>query len=115
MIPNKYHCTKKLSLKNIGVVNYRKWYLIILTIVMIVGFSTSIYLYMLDKYSLLYYGDAVSHLVRAREFVNSARPGLLEQIGTGWLPLPHLLLLPTALEPLQAYHVLQLLLCLYIE
>ena len=68
---------------------------------MIVGFSTSIYLYMLDKYSLVYYGDAVSHLVRAREFVDSARPGLLEQMGTGWLPLPHLLILPFALvDPL---------------
>lgn len=68
---------------------------------MIVGFSTSIYLYVLDKYSLLYYGDAVSHLVRAREFVDSARPGLFEQIGTGWLPLPHLLILPFALvDPL---------------
>ncbi|HXX95906.1 MAG TPA: hypothetical protein VEL11_02150 [Candidatus Bathyarchaeia archaeon] len=91
------HFTKKLSLRNTDVVIYRKWSLIILTIVMIVGFSTSIYLYMLDKYSLLYYGDAVSHLVRAREFVDSARPGLLEQIGTGWLPLPHLLIVPTAL------------------
>jgi hypothetical protein len=83
------------------VIAYHKWSLIILTIVVIVGFSTSIYLYMFDKHSLLYYGDAVSHLVRAREFVDSTRPGLLEQMGTGWLPLPHLLILPTALvDPL---------------
>lgn len=35
------------------------------------------------------------------EFVDSARPGLLEQMGTGWLPLPHLLILPFALvDPL---------------
>jgi hypothetical protein len=75
--------------------------LLILSTVVIVGFFTSVCLYALDKHSLVYYGDAVSHLVRSREFVDSARPGLLDQIGTGWLPLPHLLMLPFALvDPL---------------
>ena len=96
-----YHFTKKLLVRSTDGIIYHKWSLIILTIVEIVAFSTSIYLYVLDKYSLVYYGDAVSHLVRAREFVDSARPGLLEQMGTGWLPLPHLLILPFALiDPL---------------
>lgn len=64
MILDKYHFTKKLLVRSTYGIIYHKWSLIILTIVVIVGFSTSIYLYMLDKYSLVYYGDAVSHLVR---------------------------------------------------
>lgn len=42
---------------------------------------------------LLYYGDAVAHLNIARRIVDSRTPGL-DQIGTVWLPLPHLLTLP---------------------
>jgi 4-amino-4-deoxy-L-arabinose transferase-like glycosyltransferase len=71
--------------------------LILLIVVLATGLSFAVYLYTLDKYSLLYYGDAVSHLVRAREFVDSANPGIFEQLGTAWLPLPHLLLLPFTL------------------
>ncbi|MFA5834669.1 MAG: hypothetical protein WDA22_14410 [Bacteroidota bacterium] len=41
----------------------------------------------------MYFGDAVSHIVRARQFLDSQQPGFLN-IGTVWLPLPHLLLLP---------------------
>ncbi|MFZ4621540.1 MAG: ArnT family glycosyltransferase [Bacteroidota bacterium] len=43
--------------------------------------------------SFLFFGDAVSHLVRARQFIDSQQPGLIN-IGTVWLPLPHLLLIP---------------------
>ncbi len=42
---------------------------------------------------LLYYGDAVAHLNIARRIVDSRTPGY-PQIGTVWLPLPHLLMLP---------------------
>jgi hypothetical protein len=42
---------------------------------------------------LLYYGDAEAHLNIARRMVDSRTPGY-DQIGTVWLPLPHLLLLP---------------------
>jgi hypothetical protein len=42
---------------------------------------------------LLYYGDALSHLNIARRMVDSRTPGF-DQIGTVWLPLPHLLMLP---------------------
>lgn len=62
-----------------------------------IGISAATILYSLDRFSLLYYGDSVSHLVRAREIVDSNNPGLFEQLGTVWLPLPHLLLLPFAL------------------
>ena len=75
--------------------------LILLVVVLVIGLLSAAYLFRLDKYSLLYYGDAVSHLVRAREFVDSTNPGIFEQLGTAWLPLPHLLLLPfTLIDPL---------------
>lgn len=41
----------------------------------------------------LYYGDAESHLDIARRIVDSRTPGY-DQIGTVWLPLPHVLMLP---------------------
>lgn len=41
----------------------------------------------------LYYGDANAHLNIARRILDSRQPGW-EQIGTVWLPLPHLLALP---------------------
>ncbi len=43
----------------------------------------------------LYYGDAEAHLNIARRFVDSRNPGA-NQIGTVWLPLPHLLMAPLA-------------------
>ncbi len=42
---------------------------------------------------LLYYGDALAHLNIARRVVDTRYP-TLQQIGTVWLPLPHLLMLP---------------------
>jgi hypothetical protein len=42
---------------------------------------------------LLLYGDAVAHINIARRVIDSQTPGLL-QLGTVWLPLPHLLMLP---------------------
>jgi hypothetical protein len=43
--------------------------------------------------ALLNYGDAVAHLHIARRVFDSHRPGL-SQLGSVWLPLPHILLLP---------------------
>lgn len=40
-----------------------------------------------------YYGDAQAHLNIARRVLDSQTPGAL-QIGTVWLPLPHLLMMP---------------------
>jgi len=42
---------------------------------------------------LLYYGDAQAHLNIARRLIDSRTPNY-EQIGTVWLPLPHLMMLP---------------------
>ena len=53
-------------------------------------------LYLIDENSFLYYGDAVSHLYSARRFVDSNDPGII-QMGTVWLPLPHLMMLPVSL------------------
>jgi 4-amino-4-deoxy-L-arabinose transferase-like glycosyltransferase len=42
---------------------------------------------------VLYYGDAESHFDIARRILDSRTPGV-EQIGTGWLPLLHIVLIP---------------------
>ena len=44
-------------------------------------------------HAMLNYGDAVAHLHIARRIFDSHRPGL-SQLGSVWLPLPHLLMLP---------------------
>src|SRR6266436_5741014 len=51
------------------------------------------FLYYLQKSDLLLYGDAVAHINIARRVFDSQTPGLL-QLGTVWLPLPHLLMIP---------------------
>ena len=43
----------------------------------------------------LFYGDAAAHLNIARRLLDGRNPGY-EQIGTVWLPLPHLLMMPFA-------------------
>jgi hypothetical protein len=63
------------------------------------GVALACYLYNVNSHSLLYYSDSISHLVRARQLVDYSSPGL-EQIGTVWLPLPHLILLPFSLVDL---------------
>jgi hypothetical protein len=47
--------------------------------------------------ALLLYGDAVAHLNIARRVVDSRTPGPL-QLGSVWLPLSHLLMLPLVLS-----------------
>src|SRR5258708_37165015 len=51
------------------------------------------FLYYLQRSDVLLYGDAVAHINIARRVFDSRTPGLL-QLGTVWLPLPHLLLIP---------------------
>jgi hypothetical protein len=46
---------------------------------------------------LLLYGDAVAHINIARRVIDSRTPGLL-QLGTVWLPLPHMLMIPFLLS-----------------
>lgn len=47
--------------------------------------------------TILWFGDAVAHLNIARRVFDSRTPGPL-QLGTVWLPLPHLLMLPFLLS-----------------
>ncbi|HTF45395.1 MAG TPA: hypothetical protein VK641_15935 [Terriglobales bacterium] len=51
------------------------------------------FLYYFRHGDVLLYGDAVAHTNIARRIFDSRTPGLL-QLGTVWLPLPHLLIVP---------------------
>src|SRR3981081_1811555 len=51
------------------------------------------FLYYLKQSNLLLYGDAVAHINIARRVFDSQTPGPL-QLGTVWLPLPHVLTMP---------------------
>jgi hypothetical protein len=55
--------------------------------------SIGAFFYYLRRNDLLLYGDAVAHINIARRVIDSRTPGLL-QLGTVWLPLPHLLMVP---------------------
>jgi len=51
------------------------------------------FLFYYQRGEILLYGDAVAHINIARRVFDSKTPGLL-QLGTVWLPLPHLLMIP---------------------
>src|SRR4051812_13694570 len=59
--------------------------------------SIAAFFYHLRHDDLLLYGDAVAHINIARRVFDSRTPGLL-QLGTVWLPLPHLLMIPFLLS-----------------
>ena len=61
------------------------------------GVSLVSLLYCVRHSELLLYGDAVAHMGIARRVFDSRTPGLL-QLGTVWLPLPHLLMIPFVLS-----------------
>jgi hypothetical protein len=55
--------------------------------------SVFTFLFYLKNSQVLLYGDAVAHINIARRVFDSRTPGPL-QLGTVWLPLPHLLMIP---------------------
>src|SRR6266436_3344493 len=55
--------------------------------------SIFFFLFYFRRGEVLLYGDAVAHINIARRVFDSRTPGLL-QLGTVWLPLPHLLMVP---------------------
>jgi hypothetical protein len=55
--------------------------------------SVAAFFYYFSHGELLLYGDAVAHINIARRVFDSRTPGLL-QLGTVWLPLPHLVMIP---------------------
>ena len=57
----------------------------------LISLASFLYFYSHDK--ILLYGDAVAHINIARRVFDSQFPGLA-QLGTVWLPLPHLLMIP---------------------
>src|SRR5260221_3365149 len=65
----------------------------VLVVQLAAAVSIASFFYCLRHGDLLLYGDAVAHINIARRVFDSRTPGLL-QLGTVWLPLPHLLMLP---------------------
>src|SRR5579859_3916320 len=55
--------------------------------------SVLAFLFYFRRGEVLLYGDAIAHINIARRVFDSQTPGLL-QLGTVWLPLPHLLMIP---------------------
>jgi hypothetical protein len=55
------------------------------------------FLFYFKRGEVLLYGDAIAHINIARRVFDSKTPGLL-QLGTVWLPLPHLLMIPFLLS-----------------
>ena len=60
---------------------------------LLAAISVSALLWCASRGYTLYYGDAEAHLNIARRVLDSRTPGP-EQLGTVWLPLPHVLMLP---------------------
>jgi hypothetical protein len=69
------------------------WLALTGVIAMLVAISIAAARWCLHRGYVLYYGDAEAHLNIARRILDSRTPGP-EQLGTVWLPLPHLLLIP---------------------
>jgi hypothetical protein len=59
--------------------------------------SVMSFLFYFKRGEVLLYGDAIAHINIARRVFDSKTPGLL-QLGTVWLPLPHLLMVPFLLS-----------------
>ena len=68
--------------------------LFLCAIVLALCSAVAIYFVQLEG-TALHYGDAAAHLNIARRLFDGRNPGY-EQIGTVWLPLPHLIMMPFA-------------------
>jgi 4-amino-4-deoxy-L-arabinose transferase-like glycosyltransferase len=71
------------------------WWDTLLAVVVLALLSAAAVRFVYQRGYILYYGDAVAHLNTARRITDSRTPGL-DQLGTVWLPLPHLLMVPLA-------------------
>lgn len=68
--------------------------LVVTFVAVVVGLAACIYT--TRNGSNLWYSDAQSHLTIARRIFDSKAPGF-QQLGTVWLPVPHMLLIPLVL------------------
>jgi hypothetical protein len=57
------------------------------------GISVAALIYYYRHDAIMLYGDAVAHMNVARRVLDSRRPGPA-QLGTVWLPIPHILMIP---------------------
>src|SRR3990167_7161931 len=75
---------------------YRLWmkYHVFLILIFLVGLSSFSFLIYYQNGLGLDYNDARSHLDIGRRVVEGLKPGLA-QLGSVWLPLPHILMIPT--------------------
>jgi len=69
----------------------RREYILLAGITGVVSVAALVFYY--QRNAILLYGDAVAHLNIARRVFDSRTPGLF-QLGTVWLPLPHVLDIP---------------------
>ncbi|HWS18259.1 MAG TPA: glycosyltransferase family 39 protein, partial [Candidatus Elarobacter sp.] len=69
----------------------RRDYLLLTSIAVAISVGALIFYY--HQGAILLYGDAMAHIHIARRVFDSRTPGLF-QLGTVWLPLPHLLDIP---------------------
>ncbi len=70
----------------------QSWLELALVVVVLAAIGGAATIYVNHSGWTLYYGDAEAHLNIARRIVDSRRPGY-DQLGTVWLPLPHVLML----------------------
>ena len=69
----------------------------LLVMVVLAIISAAALRYVYEHGYTLYYGDATAHVNIARRITDSRTPGF-DQLGTVWLPLPHLLTVPLAAD-----------------
>jgi len=69
----------------------------LLVMVVLAIISAAALRYVYEHGYTLYYGDATAHVNIARRITDSRTPGF-DQLGTVWLPLPHLLTVPLATD-----------------
>lgn len=83
---------RKTSITNLA--RHAKKHALLLISITLIGLSIGSFIVYLQNNLGLSYNDARSHLDIGRRVVEGLKPGLA-QIGSVWLPLPHLLMVPT--------------------
>ncbi len=72
------------------------WDILLVTLLLVLLSASAVWFVQARGYTL-YYGDAEAHLNHARRIFDSRTPGASE-LGTVWLPVPHLLMVPFVMD-----------------